>query len=315
MSQFYCHDVDGYLVVDKPEGMSSNALLQRVRRLLGAKKAGHGGTLDPMASGVMLLAFGRATKVLSFMLADQKKYRVGFQLGVETTTGDATGEIVGQSPSAITAAEIQTILTSFLGPIHQVPPMYSALKHKGVPLYALARKGEVIERQSREVTIHTLTLLGFDEKSQQGELEVSCSKGTYMRTLVEDIGKKLGVGAHVNALRRLASGSIGLEQALSLEDLQMLAEEKGREYLTTLLSSCDTLVGHHPVYVATQNEIMALRHGLKSSPVFSAHASSWFRLIDPKGMCVALAWSNAEKRFDQLRWFCEVLPERLLKND
>lgn len=308
MSKRYCYDVNGYLVVDKPSGISSNKLLQKVRRLLGAKKAGHGGTLDPLASGVMLLAFGRATKVLSFMLADQKTYRVGFQLGVTTTTGDATGEMMHQCQSAFVFDDVKLVCASFEGIIKQVPPMYSALKHQGVPLYALARKGEVIERQAREVTIEILTLLSFDEKNQSGELEVSCSKGTYMRTLVEDIGKSLGVGAHVNALRRLASGQIDLTEASTLHELEEVVHEQGRQAILQRLRPCDALVAQYPAFKCTETQILALRHGLKSSPVMANQSEVWLRLLNEEGSCVALAWANTEQRLEQIRWFCEVLP-------
>ena len=307
MSQHYFRDIDGYLVLDKPSGMSSNALLQKVRRLLGAKKAGHGGTLDPLATGVMLLCFGRATKVLSFILSDQKAYRVGFQLGVTTDTGDANGEVCERCSAEVTRAEVEKACEHFVGEISQVPPMYSALKHQGVPLYALARKGEAIERASRQVKIHRLALLKFDEITQRGEIDVVCSKGTYMRTLVEDLGKLLGCGAHVDALRRLASGDVNIESAYTLDTLLAHHDAEGFEGVLRCLSPAADLLHKYPKMVLDHAALLVLRHGKKAMPIQVDCHDTWLRLFNDEGDCVGLAWVNQTGRIEQVRWFQEIL--------
>ncbi len=192
--------VHGVLVLDKPRGFSSNAALQKVRWLLNAEKAGHTGSLDPLATGVLPLCFGEATKFSQYLLDADKGYSTVAQLGVTTTTGDAEGEVLERRAVAVDEAALQAALPAFRGQIEQIPPMYSALKRDGQPLYKLARAGEVVEREPRSVTIARLELLALQE--DRATLEVACSKGTYVRTLVEDLGALLGCGAHVAELRR-----------------------------------------------------------------------------------------------------------------
>lgn len=215
--------VDGILLLDKPEGMTSNRALQRVKHLFAARKAGHTGSLDPLATGLLPLCFGEATKVSGFLLEADKRYRVTCRLGITTTTGDREGEPLQRRPvPVLDDAAITAVLQRFIGRIEQVPPMYSALKHKGERLYHLARQGIEVERAPRAVTIHDLVLLARGE--EELELEVHCSKGTYVRTLCEDIGEALGCGAHVTALRRTALGPfvdvsmVTLEQVLEVSD-------------------------------------------------------------------------------------------------
>lgn len=208
-------DVDGILIFDKPLGMSSNAALQKVRWLFNASKGGHTGSLDPLASGVLPLCLGEATKFSQYLLDADKTYITEARLGMTTSTGDAEGEVLEIKPCQVTLAEVQALLPRFTGEIEQIPPMYSALKHDGQPLYKLARAGETVERKPRSVTIRQLTLLGLE--GDRLRLQVHCSKGTYIRTLVEDIGAALGCGAHVAELRRVQAGPFDLARAVTLE--------------------------------------------------------------------------------------------------
>ena len=212
--------VDGVLLLDKALGLTSNAALQRAKRLLQARKAGHAGTLDPMATGLLPLLFGEATKLAFLSIDADKTYLADVVLGVTTTTGDAEGVVVDSRPVAVTQSQIEGALARFRGEIEQIPPMYSALKRDGRPLYAYARAGEEVERQPRRVRIHRLELLA--QSATTLRLRVQCSKGTYIRTLAEDLGKALGSGGHLGALRRVASGSWGIEDAVTLEQLEQV---------------------------------------------------------------------------------------------
>ena len=210
--------LDGALLLDKPVGMTSNAALQAAKRIYRARKAGHAGTLDPLASGLLLVLFGEATKFAGPLLDADKEYLATVRLGERTATGDAEGEILQMRSVNVPEESLLPVLERFRGEIEQVPPMHSALKHQGTPLYRLARKGQSVERKSRRVRISDLQLLRFD--SPLLELRVVCSKGTYIRVLAEDIGEALGCGAHLSALRRTASGCFRVEQAATLEALQ-----------------------------------------------------------------------------------------------
>ncbi len=210
--------LDGVLLLDKPVGIGSNAALQAVKRLYRAAKAGHAGTLDPLASGLLPVLFGEATKFSQMVLEADKEYLAQALLGVTTTTGDAEGQVLEHRPVQVDFACIEPALAAFRGEIEQVPPMFSALKHEGRPLYALARKGQTIVRAPRRVRIHELVLLRFEGETL--ELRVRCSKGTYVRTLVEDIGRALGPGAHLSGLRRTAASGFRLQDAVTLDQLQ-----------------------------------------------------------------------------------------------
>jgi tRNA pseudouridine55 synthase len=209
--------IDGALLLDKPLGLSSNAALQQAKRLFGAKKAGHGGTLDPLASGLLIVLFGEATKFAGPQLDGDKEYLATLQLGVTTATGDAEGEVLERRPVDTDEKRVLEALARFRGEIEQVPPMYSALKRDGVPLYKLARRGEEVERKARRVRIAQLDLRAF--KSPFVEIQVRCSKGTYIRSLAQDIGAALGCGAHLAALRRTGSGRFRVEDAAGLDAL------------------------------------------------------------------------------------------------
>ncbi len=226
-------EIDGILLLDKPQGLSSNQALQRVRHLFKAAKAGHTGSLDPLATGVLPICLGEATKFSQFLLDADKTYFTRAQLGIRTDSGDAEGNVIEERPvPALDQELLEKTLERFRGEIEQVPPMYSALKHQGQPLYKLARKGVEIERPARRVTIHSLELLSWNQECL--ELQVHCSKGTYIRTLVEDIGEALGCGAHVAVLRRDQSAGFTLEQCHGLEQLQALSEAAGAEVVAAL---------------------------------------------------------------------------------
>jgi tRNA pseudouridine55 synthase len=222
--------MDGALLLDKPVGLSSNAALQKAKKLLGARKAGHAGTLDPLASGLLLLLFGEATKFAGPLLDADKEYLATVKLGEKTSTGDAEGQVV---ETRAVPAKIETaMLDGFRGEIEQVPPMHSALKRDGVPLYKLARQGKSVTRAPRKVRISELDLTGF--RTPIMELRVRCSKGTYIRTLAEDIGLALGSVGHLAALRRTASGSFRIENAVTLAALEDLTGEERRRRLVSL---------------------------------------------------------------------------------
>lgn len=214
--------LDGVLLFDKPLELSSNTALQKVRRLFQAEKAGHTGTLDPLATGLLPVCFGEATKFSTALLDADKTYRATLRLGQTTTTGDAEGEIVAERPVAVAQADVDAALAKFRGPIKQLPPMHSALKHQGKPLYEYIRNGETIERELRDVVIHELHQERFE--GHELDITVRCSKGTYVRTLAEDIGEALGCGAHLIALRRTAIAHFDLRDAYGWEQLQAMTE-------------------------------------------------------------------------------------------
>lgn len=216
--------ISGVLLLDKAYGISSNTALQQVKRLFQAEKAGHTGNLDPIATGLLPVCFGEATKFSQYLLDANKTYLAVFKLGANTTTGDIEGEIIRRRPVDVTQAQVEQVLQEFVGRIEQTPPMYSALKHQGKALYVYARAGIEIERQPREITIFSLELVSFsgDELS----VKVNCSKGTYIRVLAEDIGESLGCGAHMIALRRTKTGGFDISQALTLEQLEQMAAEQ-----------------------------------------------------------------------------------------
>ena len=232
--------IDGVLLLDKPSGLSSNAALQRAKRLFDAEKAGHTGTLDPLASGLLPLCFGEATKFAQFLLDASKSYVATLRLGIETTTGDAEGEVVSTAPVTVTKSDLAAFIPRFTGRIAQVPPRHAALKFEGRPYYDYARKGVEIPRVARDVDIHALAITGW--APPLATLTLTCSKGTYVRVLAEDIGRELGCGAHLAALRRSATGGFGIAGAVTLEALDALPLA-ARD---ALLLPVATLVAHLP---------------------------------------------------------------------
>ncbi len=221
--------VNGVLVFDKPAGLTSNQALQQVKRLYGAAKAGHTGSLDPLATGILPVCFGDATKFTQFLLDADKSYRSTFRFGVTTDTSDAEGEVIAEcSAAALMAAQVEAALAGFRGAISQVPSMFSALKHQGQPLYKLARQGIEIEREARAVTVHDFRLLAFRPGERaEADVAIRCSKGTYVRVLAADLGAALGCGGHVLALRRTAAGPFGEADAVTLAQLEDRRRETG----------------------------------------------------------------------------------------
>jgi tRNA pseudouridine55 synthase len=222
MAQRIFRPLDGVLLFDKPLALSSNTALQKVRRLFQAEKAGHTGTLDPLATGLLPICFGEATKFSNALLDADKTYRALLRLGQTTSTGDAEGEILSEHPVGAGQADVDAVLASFRGEIQQLPPMHSALKHQGKPLYEYIRNGETIERKLRNVVIYELTLNSFS--GNEMDITVHCSKGTYIRTLAEDIGAALGCGAHLAGLRRLSIAHFDLHDAYSLQQLEAMGD-------------------------------------------------------------------------------------------
>ena len=233
--------VHGVLLLDKPPGLSSNDALQKAKRLFRAEKAGHTGTLDPLATGLLPLCFGAATKFSQVSLDADKRYTATLKLGVTTTTGDAEGDVLKRCDVNVTRAEVESACAQFTGAIEQVPPMHSALKRDGKPLYEYARAGIEVDRDARAVTIHRIDIIGGDH--DVWTIDVRCSKGTYVRTLAEDIGRLLGCGAHLSALRRTGSGALTLDGALTLEQLAAMTEAER----DTQLMDADALLADWPV--------------------------------------------------------------------
>ena len=259
MSRKKGNDVDGILLLDKPLGRSSNSALQKVRYLFNAKKAGHTGSLDPLATGVLPICFGQASKVTAFLLDSDKRYCCTAQLGVTTTTGDKEGdELEVRELKPFTKDDIEKVLTDYRGAIEQIPPMHSALKHNGQPLYKLARQGIEIERKVRHVTIHELTLVEFDEDTIT--LDVHCSKGTYIRTLAQDIGDAMGFGAHLSMLRRTEVSPFDCSKLYSIEEIEKLASEGT---LSELLLPIDSVLHEFPAMHLNNDEVDLIRNGIK----------------------------------------------------
>ena len=243
--------IDGILLLDKPAGITSNGALQRVKHLYGAAKAGHTGSLDPIATGVLPICFGEATKFSQFLLDADKGYIATIQLGVRTTTGDSEGDIVYErSVPELSDEAIESCLDSFRGEIDQIPSMYSAIKLNGQPLYKLARQGIEVERQPRRVTIMMLTLL--ERTHDQWVLNITCTKGTYVRSLAEDIGELIGCGAHVVGLRRRQAGPFAIEETCTLEKLEDLKAENGERALDETLLPVSAAVADYPVIEMTE---------------------------------------------------------------
>jgi tRNA pseudouridine55 synthase len=236
--------VDGVLLIDKPVGLSSNDALIKAKRVVNAKKAGHTGTLDPFATGLLPLCFGEATKFSQDLLEADKTYDAVVHLGITTTTGDTEGEAVETRPVSVTLEQIEAALAKFRGPILQVPPMYSALKRDGKALYEYAREGITLEREARPVTIHQLEMLAYD--APMLTIRVTCSKGTYVRVLGEDIGAALACGAHLNALRRIQVGALTADGMVTLEQLQ------AHDNPLSLLAPVDALLSSFPRVDLTQ---------------------------------------------------------------
>ena len=252
-------DIHGVFLLDKPQGMSSNDIMQKVKRIFQANKAGHTGALDPLATGMLPICLGEATKFSQFLLDADKRYLVTAKLGERTDTSDAEGQIVETRDVKVKTPEILTALEQFRGDILQVPTMFSALKHNGKPLYEYARQGITVEREARPITIFELNFIEYN--APYLTLEVHCSKGTYIRTLVDDLGEVLGCGAHVTMLRRTAVADYPTEKMLDWNALQALAESQDLSLLDALLLPIDTAVAKLPTLTLYESQAQGIRFG------------------------------------------------------
>ncbi|MBA1204939.1 tRNA pseudouridine(55) synthase TruB [Pseudomonas capeferrum] len=296
-------NVSGIILLDKPLGFTSNAALQKVRWLLNAEKAGHTGSLDPLATGVLPLCFGEATKFSQYLLDSDKGYETVMQMGQTTTTGDAEGEVLQSREVTVGRSDIEAVLPGFRGQISQIPPMYSALKRDGQPLYKLARAGEVVEREARSVTIGRLELLECE--GTRARLSVGCSKGTYIRTLVEDIGEVLGCGAYVAELRRTQAGPFELAQTVTLEELEQAHAEGGNEALDRFLMPSDSGLQDWPLVCLSEHSSFYWLHG---QPVRAPEAPKFgmVRVQDHNGRFIGIGEVSEDGR---------IAPRRLIRSE
>lgn len=286
--------VDGVLLLDKPLGLSSNAALQRVRRAYRAERAGHTGTLDPLATGLLPVLFGEATKFGAELLAADKRYRATLALGVRTSTGDAEGEVIERRPVVVDPAQLEAVLARFVGRITQVPPMYSAVKLAGRPLYAYARAGVAVERAARTVIIHGLHVEAW--AGERLEIDVRCSKGTYVRTLAEDIGAALGCGAHLAALVRTESGPFLLRNAHALGALEAASDEERMGFLCP----ADVLIAGLPRITLDAAAAARFVHG-QTVGAPPATVAGRLRAYDPAGGLLGVGECGADGRVRPLR--------------
>jgi len=259
--------IDGIVILDKAIGISSNRALQEVKRIFDAQKAGHTGSLDPLATGVLPLCLGEATKVSQFLLDSDKKYRAKLKLGVRTDSGDSEGNVLERSDDFyISQLQIEEALSPFKGEIEQVPPMYSALKVNGVPLYKMARKGQTIEREARRITVYSIELTAFE--GDELELEIACSKGTYIRTIADDLGQALGCGAHIIALRRTQAGVFTEADCVTTQKLIEEFESGGLSVIDKHLIPMDRAIADLPEVVLPSITASFIKNG---QPVLVRH--------------------------------------------
>ncbi|EJP29659.1 tRNA pseudouridine(55) synthase [Haemophilus sputorum HK 2154] len=280
-------DVHGVFLLDKPQGVSSNDIMQKVKRLFKANKAGHTGALDPLATGMLPICLGEATKFSQFLLDSDKRYVVTAKLGERTDTSDAEGQVVQSREVNVAEADILAALPAFRGEILQVPTMFSALKHNGKPLYEYARAGVTVEREARPITIFELKFI--DYQAPFLTLEVHCSKGTYIRTLVDDLGEALGCGAHVTMLRRLAVADYPIEEMMPIEDLALLADSFPSSELDRLLLPMDTAVTSLPQLNLTAEQTKAVGFGQRVKFENPQALSGLVRLFSENGQFLGIA--------------------------
>jgi tRNA pseudouridine55 synthase len=295
-------NISGVLLLDKPMGMTSNQALQEVKHLYKASKAGHTGSLDPLATGLLPICFGEATKLSAFLLDADKHYRVRVKLGETTTTADAEGELVQSlDPSGVSEDDVRDLLPEFLGEQEQLPPMYSAIKHQGERLYKLARQGLEVERKPRAIHIHALRLLGFE--LPEFEVDVHCSKGTYVRTLAEDMGKRLGCGAHVSGLRRTGVGPYDDSSMVSLEQVREAFAEKRFQEMDGWLLPLESALAEWPVVKLSPDATFYMQQG---QPILvpNAPTSGWVRLYGNQSEFIGVGWILEDGR---------VAPKRLMQ--
>ena len=296
-------NVNGIILLDKAKGESSNYALQRIKRLFHAKKAGHTGSLDPLATGVLPLCLGEATKISQFLLDSDKRYMAKVKLGERTDSGDSEGVVIDvQRRIDVDYDALVQTLTKFEGEIKQLPPMYSALKHHGVPLYKLARKGISIKRKVRAVTIHKIGLMNFDNNI--AEIDVTCSKGTYIRTLADDLGQELGCGAHVIELRRLQAGVFSIDQCRDSNELEKIEESFGLSGLDKVIVPMERAVEKLPEVVLAGEKARDIRNGQAVS--FHELPKRGLVRLYEKGNFIGIGIVNADG---------EVAPKRLVATE
>jgi len=293
--------MDGILVLDKPRGWTSHDVVARVRQLTQIKRVGHTGTLDPLATGVLIVCLGQATRVVEYMVGHDKRYTATVRLGIETDSYDAQGQVVARRPVDVTESALRESLKAFVGDLRQVPPMFSAIKQAGVKLYDLARKGIEVEREPRNMTIHSIDLIGFDPPD--ATIDVRCSAGTYIRSLAHDLGRRLGCGAHLSMLTRTAAGDFTLAQAVSLEAFEAAAADGS---WTTLLRPLGAALSSFPAITLSEDDAARARHGMTVS-AGDILANDLVRAYDPSGRIVGVM------RFDPAR--NELRPHKILVGD
>lgn len=287
----------GIIIVNKPEGWTSHDIVAKLRRILGERRIGHGGTLDPMATGVLPVFVGRATRAVEFMENADKEYVAALRLGICTDTQDTTGNVISEKPASVSREELEAVLDKFRGEIEQLPPMYSAIKVEGKKLYEYARKGTEIERKTRKITIHELEVVGQREDGDY-LLRVVCSKGTYIRALCSDIGDALGCGGAMSALVRTRAGAYRIETAHAMEDIIAAGPEKAPEMLVSL----DSMFAMYPDAAVNEAGEKRCRNGL--APKLKNAPKGKFRLYSESGEFLALCENNGEVRV--IKSFYEV---------
>ncbi|OOH91356.1 tRNA pseudouridine(55) synthase TruB [Pasteurellaceae bacterium 15-036681] len=285
-------DIHGVFLLDKSQGLSSNDIMQKVKRLFNANKAGHTGALDPLATGMLPICLGEATKFSQFLLDSDKRYRVIAKLGERTDTSDADGQVVQTRNVTVTEQEILPALDAFRGDILQVPTMFSALKHQGKPLYEYARAGITVEREARPITIFELNFIEY--QAPYLTLEVHCSKGTYIRTLVDDLGEALGCGAHVTMLRRLAVADYPFEKMMTFDELQTLAENQPLAELDAHLLPMDSAVSRLPKLILTEEQTKSVGFGQRVKFANEQQIYGQIRLFSELGLFLGVAEINQD---------------------
>jgi tRNA pseudouridine55 synthase len=294
-------DVDGILLLNKPLGLSSNKALQAARNIFKANKAGHTGSLDPLATGLLPICFGEATKYSGFLLDSSKTYLATCKLGVTTSTGDGEGEILSEKPVEVSDRQLKEVIEQFHGKIQQVPPMHSAVKHEGERLYTLARQGVEVERKSREVEIFQLDIVGF--RDDLLVLDIHCSKGTYIRTLAEDIGEVLGCGAYLFELERSGVQPFWNPRAYTLDELRQISQDESR-HLDDCLLPIEAALSDWPQVILTPDMSYYLLQG-QPVQVAKAPTNGMLRLVDEKRGFIGVGVILSDGR---------VAPKRMLKN-
>lgn len=298
-------DIDGILLLDKPHGLSSNQALQRVKWLYGARKAGHTGSLDPLATGMLPICLGQATKVSAFLLNSDKTYRAQVAFGAQTATGDVEGPVIATGAPTVSADALELALAGFRGAISQTPPMYSALKHDGQRLYELARQGQTVERQPRDLWIHELTVEAYDPYGPI--LRIRCSKGTYIRTLVEDIARAAGTVAHLAALHRLSVEPFAEAAMRSLPELDSIAPDEAA--LDALLLPLDSALSGWPAVRLDTADAARISHGQTVVARAEHTAGGAVRLYDPAGRFLGIGDLGADRRITARRLMATGAPQ------